>query len=143
MALHEIYTAQDLKDFRDLVNAAKTDGIDLSIVSGYRSYATQVSTYNYWVAYNGGNVDAADKISTSNFETAKSVEEGADNGPSIIHANGAGVLTSEAAAVNHKQDTISSDSIQKDAAISSKSAAAKRCRASRSSKDERKATFSG
>ncbi len=52
-----------INDLRDLVNAAKADGIDLSIVSGYRSYATQVSTYNYWVQYNGGNVDAADRIS--------------------------------------------------------------------------------
>jgi len=52
-----------INDLRDLVNAAKTDSIDLSIVSGYRSYATQVSTYNYWVQYNGGNVDAADRIS--------------------------------------------------------------------------------
>ena len=52
-----------INDLRDLVNAAKADSIDLSIVSGYRSYATQVSTYNYWVQYNGGNVDAADRIS--------------------------------------------------------------------------------
>lgn len=52
-----------VNDLSALVNAAKTDGIDLSIVSAYRSYATQVSTYNYWVQYNGGNIDAADKIS--------------------------------------------------------------------------------
>lgn len=52
-----------INDLRDLVNASKADGIDLSIVSGYRSYATQVTTYNYWVQYNGGNVDAADRIS--------------------------------------------------------------------------------
>jgi len=52
-----------INDLRDLVNASKADGIDLSIVSGYRSYATQVSTYNYWVKYNGGNTDAADRIS--------------------------------------------------------------------------------
>lgn len=52
-----------ISDLSDLINASKTDGIDLSIVSAYRSYATQVSTYNYWVQYNGGNIDAADKIS--------------------------------------------------------------------------------
>lgn len=52
-----------INDLRDLVNASKADGIDLSIVSGYRSYTTQVTTYNYWVQYNSGNVDAADRIS--------------------------------------------------------------------------------
>jgi len=52
-----------IPDLTNLVNAAKADGIDLSIVSGYRSYSTQVSTYNYWVQYNGGDVDAADRIS--------------------------------------------------------------------------------
>ncbi|MCB9789849.1 D-alanyl-D-alanine carboxypeptidase family protein [Candidatus Nomurabacteria bacterium] len=43
--------------------AAQNAGIDLSIVSAYRSYSTQASTYNYWVSYNGGNVDAADQVS--------------------------------------------------------------------------------
>lgn len=52
-----------INDLRNLINASKANGIDLSIVSGYRSYATQVTTYNYWVQYNGGNVDAADRIS--------------------------------------------------------------------------------
>lgn len=52
-----------INDLKDLVNAAKAENIDLSIVSGYRSYATQVSTYNYWVQYNSGNLDAADKVS--------------------------------------------------------------------------------
>src|SRR5574344_1241679 len=66
--------------------------------------------------------DAADKISTSNFETAKSVEAGEDS-PSVIHANGAGTLEAGAAAINNTQDTSSSESIQKSAADSSKSAA--------------------
>lgn len=52
-----------INDLKDLVNDAKADGIDLSIRSGYRSYATQQSTYNYWVSYNGGSINAADKIS--------------------------------------------------------------------------------
>jgi len=50
-----------INDLRDMVNAATTDSIDLSIVSGYRSYNTQINTYNYWVGING--IDGADKIS--------------------------------------------------------------------------------
>lgn len=52
-----------LTDLKSMAKAAKADGIDLSIVSGYRSYTTQQSTYNYWVQYNGGDVDTADTIS--------------------------------------------------------------------------------
>jgi D-alanyl-D-alanine carboxypeptidase len=52
-----------INDLRNLVSDAKADGIDLSIVSAYRSYSTQESTYNYWVNYNGGCVSCADKIS--------------------------------------------------------------------------------
>lgn len=50
-----------IPDLTNLVNAAKAASIDLSIVSGYRSYNTQVATYNHWVGING--VDGADKIS--------------------------------------------------------------------------------
>lgn len=50
-----------INDLKNLVNAATADSIDLSIVSGYRSYSTQVATYNHWVSING--VDGADKIS--------------------------------------------------------------------------------
>jgi D-alanyl-D-alanine carboxypeptidase len=52
-----------IDDLRDMVNAAKNDGIDLSIVSAYRSYSTQASTYQYWVNYNNGCVSCADRIS--------------------------------------------------------------------------------
>ena len=52
-----------INDLTDLVNAAESDGIDLSIVSAYRSYSTQASTYQYWVNYNNGCVSCADKIS--------------------------------------------------------------------------------
>jgi D-alanyl-D-alanine carboxypeptidase len=52
-----------IEDLRRLVNAATTNSINLSIVSGYRSYATQIDTYNYWVRVNGGNTDIADTIS--------------------------------------------------------------------------------
>jgi len=50
-----------INDLRDMINAATADSIDLSMVSGYRSYNTQIGTYNYWVGING--VDGADKIS--------------------------------------------------------------------------------
>jgi zinc D-Ala-D-Ala carboxypeptidase len=52
-----------IDDLRALVNDANTDGIDLSIVSAYRSYSTQESTYNYWVSYNGGCIPCADRVS--------------------------------------------------------------------------------
>jgi len=52
-----------IDDLTNLVSQAQGDGIDLSIVSGYRSYSTQVNTYSYWVRYNGGSVDAADRVS--------------------------------------------------------------------------------
>ncbi len=52
-----------IPDLTNLVNAAKVASIDLSIVSAYRSYATQIDTYNYWVRVNGGNTDVADKVS--------------------------------------------------------------------------------
>jgi D-alanyl-D-alanine carboxypeptidase len=48
---------------KELTTAAKEDNIDLSIVSAYRSYNTQESTYNYWVNYNNGCVSCADRIS--------------------------------------------------------------------------------
>ncbi len=50
-----------IDDLKNMVNAATADSIDLSMVSGYRSYNTQINTYNYWVGING--VDGADKIS--------------------------------------------------------------------------------
>ena len=40
-------------DFAKLCNAAKKASEPLSTSSSYRSYATQVSTYNYWVAQDG------------------------------------------------------------------------------------------
>lgn len=55
-----------MDDLRALATAAKAEGLDLSIVSSYRSYQTQVSTYQYWVNYNGGGaagIAAADTVS--------------------------------------------------------------------------------
>lgn len=51
-----------IDDLKTMNIAAISDGIDLSIVSAYRSYSTQQSTYNYWVSYYG-SVSLADKVS--------------------------------------------------------------------------------
>lgn len=47
----------------ELFAAAANDGVGLTLVSGYRSYQDQVSTYEHWVAQHGGNVAEADRIS--------------------------------------------------------------------------------
>jgi len=52
-----------INDLTDLTSDAEDDGIDLSIVSAYRSYSTQATTYQYWVNYNNGCVSCADRIS--------------------------------------------------------------------------------
>lgn len=52
-----------ISSLTELDTAAKAQGIDLAILSAYRSYATQQSTYTYWVNYNGGSVAAADQVS--------------------------------------------------------------------------------
>lgn len=53
-----------INDLKSMVGDAKTKGIDLSIRSGYRSYNTQIDTYNYWLSINNGSVDATDKVSS-------------------------------------------------------------------------------
>lgn len=50
-------------DLTKMVNDAKDDVIDLSIVSAYRSYQTQVDTYNYWLSKNNNNVEYVDTFS--------------------------------------------------------------------------------
>jgi D-alanyl-D-alanine carboxypeptidase len=42
-----------LDDLRAMVAAARAAGAPLGVVSGYRSYAQQVSTFNYWVRVSG------------------------------------------------------------------------------------------
>jgi zinc D-Ala-D-Ala carboxypeptidase len=49
------------KAYLKMFRAARRDGIDLVVQSGYRSYATQVSVYNGWVASLGK--EAADRQS--------------------------------------------------------------------------------
>jgi D-alanyl-D-alanine carboxypeptidase len=34
----------------NLYNDAKTENINITVISGYRSYQTQITTYNYWVS---------------------------------------------------------------------------------------------
>ncbi|MGI6423489.1 MAG: M15 family metallopeptidase [Candidatus Dojkabacteria bacterium] len=52
-----------IADLTNMISDAKADGIDLSIVSGYRSYQTQLSTYNYWLKKNNNNVEYVDTFS--------------------------------------------------------------------------------
>lgn len=52
-----------IPDLTNLINDSKADGIDLSIVSAYRSYQTQVNTYNYWLSKNNNNVALVDTFS--------------------------------------------------------------------------------
>lgn len=52
-----------IDDLRELVDASKNDGIDLSVVSAYRSYSTQESTYNYWISYYNNCISCTDKVS--------------------------------------------------------------------------------
>lgn len=52
-----------INDLRDLVNQSKADGVDLSIRSGYRSFADQLYTYNFWLRANDNIEDEADKVS--------------------------------------------------------------------------------
>lgn len=52
-----------IPDLSRMVTDSKADGIDLSIVSGYRSYQTQVNTYNNWLSKNNNNVALVDTFS--------------------------------------------------------------------------------
>lgn len=52
-----------INDLKRLNEEAKKEGINLSMISGYRAYGTQANTYNYWVNVNGGNIDVVDQIS--------------------------------------------------------------------------------
>ena len=54
-------TDETTSAFKKMQAAAKLDGIELVIKSGYRSYETQKNTYNYYVSYDG--VEKADTYS--------------------------------------------------------------------------------
>ncbi len=46
-------SAKAAPDFEALMNAAAAAGLPLTVTSSYRSYQTQVTTYNYWVSISG------------------------------------------------------------------------------------------
>lgn len=68
----------------ELFAAAADDGVGLTMVSGYRSYQDQVSTYEHWVAQHGGNTAEADRISAragfSEHQTGLSFDVGQADG---------------------------------------------------------------
>jgi len=57
-----VVSAKIIPDMTSLFNAAAAAGVPLSLTSAYRSYANQVTTYNYWVTANGSTA-AADTVS--------------------------------------------------------------------------------
>lgn len=52
-----------IDDLKEMFDQSKSEEVDMSVISAYRSYSTQASTYQYWVNYNGGNTNAADTVS--------------------------------------------------------------------------------
>ncbi len=76
-----VVTSSAVSDFTALCAAAKNAGVPLGITSSYRSYQTQVSTYNYWVAQ--GGQASADRYSArpgySEHQTGLSVDFSAGN----------------------------------------------------------------
>ncbi len=52
-----------VQDLSNMIDDMKNAGLDLKISSSYRSYDTQITTYKYWLSYNGGDYSKADKIS--------------------------------------------------------------------------------
>lgn len=76
-----VIASSAVDDFKALCDAAKAAGVPLGITSSYRSYQTQVTTYNYWVAQ--GGQAAADRYSArpgySEHQTGLSVDFSAGN----------------------------------------------------------------
>ncbi|KKP65475.1 MAG: Peptidase M15B and M15C DD-carboxypeptidase VanY/endolysin [candidate division WS6 bacterium GW2011_GWE1_34_7] len=52
-----------INNLKRMVTDIKSAGIDISIVSAYRSYQTQVNTYNYWLSKNDNDVAYVDTFS--------------------------------------------------------------------------------
>lgn len=69
-------SAKASSDFAAMVAGAKKAGLPFSVTSSYRSYQTQISTYNYWVGLSG--VAGADTYSArpgySEHQTGLSVD---------------------------------------------------------------------
>ena len=76
------------KAYKKMFRAARKDGIDLVVQSGYRSYSAQVSVYNGWVASLGR--EAADRQSArpgySEHQIGLSVDISAANRACTIQA---------------------------------------------------------
>ncbi|MBG6182277.1 D-alanyl-D-alanine carboxypeptidase [Arthrobacter sp. CAN_A214] len=66
-----------------MFSAAQDDGVNLTVVSAYRSYADQESTYAYWVSQYG-DAALADTVSAragySEHQTGLAVDVGQDDG---------------------------------------------------------------
>ncbi|NKX51230.1 M15 family metallopeptidase [Arthrobacter deserti] len=71
-----------------LFAAAAADGVQLTLLSGFRSYQTQVSTYQYWVEVNGRA--GADRVSArpgySEHQTGLAVDIGDPSGACNLSA---------------------------------------------------------
>ncbi len=80
-----------VSDFQALCNAAKAAGVPLNTSSSYRSYDTQVYTYNHWVSVNGSQA-AADRVSArpgySEHQTGLAADFSVPNGPSLDNFTG-------------------------------------------------------
>ena len=67
----------------EMFAAAANDGVGLTLVSGYRSYSVQVSTYDYWVTRNGSPEDADNYSARPGFsehQTGLAFDIGQDDG---------------------------------------------------------------
>jgi len=73
-------SAKAINDFNHMFAAAAAVGQPFTVSSSYRSYATQVSTYNHWVSVNGQQ--AADTVSArpgySEHQTGFVIDVGAN-----------------------------------------------------------------
>ena len=77
-------------DFTALCQAAAAAGMPLGVSSSYRSYATQISTYNYWVSQSG--VAGADTYSArpgySEHQTGFAIDFRVPSGPALSEFTG-------------------------------------------------------
>lgn len=77
------------KALEGMVAAAADDGVALTLVSGYRSYAVQEDTYNYWVSTNGSAEDADNYSARPGFsehQTGLAFDIGQDDGACTLRS---------------------------------------------------------
>ena len=83
-------SAVAVSDFQALCQAAAADGLVLGVSSSYRSYATQISTYNHWVSQSGAA--AADTYSArpgySEHQTGFAIDFRVPGGPALDQFTG-------------------------------------------------------